>query len=86
MKSLTFCVIVSAFLLGAQTGIFEEVTKSVSNTKEAYSQVQQLTKTNNLTDSITNFGDQINQVNKQIDENFELLDKLEKQNKNNKRN
>lgn len=82
MKNLIFCAVVSLFLLGGQqTGIFEEVAKAVNNTKEAYSQVKQLTKANDLTSSISNFGDQINQVNKTIDDNFALLDKLEQQNK-----
>lgn len=88
MKKIIFCVVVSAFLLGApKLGIYEEVTKAVDNTKELYSQVQQLqkhTKTNDdIAYTMTHFSESINQVNKQIDENFELLDKLEKKNKNN---
>lgn len=87
MKNLIFCVVVSVFLLGGQqTGLFREVGKAIDNTKEAYTQVKQLTKTNaDLTNSISNFGTQINQVNKTIDDNFALLDKLEKQNKMNNR-
>lgn len=87
MKNLVFCTVVSAFLLSApKLGILKEVVNAITNTKYTYSQVQQLTNTNgDLSNSIANFGNQINQINKTIDDNFALIDKLEQQNKNHNR-
>lgn len=86
MKKLIFCTIISALILGTQKFcIYGGGTKAIDNTKELSSlsqQFQKVTKNNDdMVYKMTNFSKSINQINKQIDENFQLIDKLEQQNK-----
>lgn len=86
MKRCICLVIIGISLIGAEKlGIFKEVTKAFNTTKDLCNQVKELQQNTVIDEDVkytmSHLGDSLGQVEKQIEQNFELLDQLEKQNK-----